>query len=129
MWRARRIYLSAMVLLACSGPAASEVGNSVAPRADEEVEEATAFSDDKSAFNIARSLCIESARRRFGISPDDVTGSSFGGGGDDAQSIEGQATLDLFGPPARSFRCEIKGSAVASIAEMDENGDPVAARK
>jgi hypothetical protein len=118
----------AMAVLACSSPGASQTGNNIVIRGDEGVEERTGFPPGQSAFDIARSLCTDIAIRRFGISSEDITGSSYAGGGESPQSIEGQATLSLFGPPSRTFRCEVVGGAVTSIVELDDNGDPVAAR-
>ena len=133
MRRAGRICLpviasGAMALLACSSPGASQNGNNVVVQGEEGVEESRGFPPGQGAFEIARSLCTDIAVRRFGISPDDITGSAYAGGGESPRSIEGQATLSLFGPPSRTFRCELAAGAVTSIVELDDHGDPLAPR-
>ena len=76
-------------------------------------------------LEIARSLCVEAIRRRFGIDPDDVTGHSFGGGGDSRDAMEGSATISLYGPPSRDYRCEIVRARVTTTAEIDAEGNSV----
>lgn len=128
---------AAAALAACSGAGpvaagngASGNGTSGAPAAP--VSQSTAppvnFASEDGPFELARALCTDSTVRRFGIAGRDVTGASFGGGGETPQSLEGQATIDLFGPPARHFRCEIAGGAVASVSEVDHGGNPIAPR-
>jgi hypothetical protein len=117
---------AAMALIACSSSGAPGKGNDTAPQRREGAENRTAFRANESAADVARALCIASARQIFAISADDVTGSTFGGGGESPQSVDGQITLDLFGPPSRHFRCELAGGAVTSLAEVDADGHPVA---
>lgn len=121
------IAAGAIAILACSDSRASDPGNYSASQSDGAVEEGTDVRAI-SVSDIARSLCIDRAGQRFKIPSADVTGHTFAGGGDTPQTIEGQVTLNLFGPPSRNFRCELAGGEITSIVEVDDNGDPVAAR-
>lgn len=121
------IAAGAIALLACSDLAASNAGNDYALQSNGAVEDGAGVST-RSLSNRARSLCIDRADQRFGISSADVTGHTFVGGGDTLQTVEGQVTLNLFGPPSRNFRCEIAAGKVTSVVEVNDNGDPVAER-
>jgi hypothetical protein len=120
---------AAIGLAACSGASAPAKGNSANSPGPAGAPAGNSARPEQSDADTAKALCIASATRRFGISADDVSGYSFGGGsGDTPRSLEGQITIDLFGPPARHFRCQLAGSAVTAISEVDEAGHEVTRR-
>ena len=115
----------ALALVACSDPAANEV----AATTNETAEPAATFSAGQDATAVARMLCTDSVRQRFGITLDrDSTGLNFFGGGDSPRSVEGQVTLSPSEPATPDYRCELAAGAVTSTVELDDQGNPVAAR-
>ena len=66
-------------------------------------------------------LCVDAARRRFGFPTNIIiNGSNSGEGG--PGTYQGEAIIDLNGPPARRFRCALARGAVVSVAEEDASG-------
>ena len=118
--------VGAMALLACSDPNGAEGGNNSAALGNDAVEVPRSFTAEEGPSDTGRALCLNAAIRRFGFSPDDVTGSTFAGGGETPQTIDAQVTLNLYGPPARDFRCEIRAGAVVSVEELELDREPVA---
>jgi len=134
MLRAGRIGLSAtaaaaIALASCSGSSAAPPGNNAGPQADGNRQKGGGVLTDDQVGEVAQSLCTESARQRYGIAPADVTGFSWIGGGETRQSISGQMTIILAGPPERLFQCALAGGAVSSVVEVDEHNNPIATRR
>jgi hypothetical protein len=66
-------------------------------------------------------LCVDAARRRFGFPTNIIiNGSNSGEGG--PGTYQGEAIIDLNGPPARRFRCALARGAVVSVSEEDASG-------
>lgn len=131
----------AMALSACSGSSATEIennihspgnsvdalGNDVDNRSAEDVEEGPPIPLDHDDFTIPSDLCLDAARQRYGIATNVITNSAISVGGNTRQTLQGEVTLDLPGPPARRFICRLARGAVVSVIEVDAPG-PVAIR-
>lgn len=130
----------AIALSACSSSRASETDNNVHfsengfdglgndmenQGADLEGEDlGPPMSLDDPNYHLPATLCLEAARRRFGVETNGPNSSVSSIGGNTPQTFRGDIEITLPGPPARRFRCELNRGAVVSVAE-DDAADPV----